>query len=43
MMLPERDAFTTLMCPACSAKIAMINSVALPRVAFSRPPTAGPE
>ena len=40
--LPVMDAFTSSTNPACSATIAMINSAAFPKVAFSSPPSVGP-
>ena len=43
MMLPEIDAFTSSTCPCPSATTAMISSAALPKVAFRKPPSAGPE
>ncbi len=40
-MLPVIEAFTRSTRPARSAISAMINSAALPKVAFSSPPTVG--
>ena len=42
MILPTMEAFTTSCSPARRAKSAMISSVALPKVAFINPPSAGP-
>src|SRR4051812_2666757 len=42
MMLPVIDALTSSMWPLRSATVAMINSAALPKVAFRNPPHAGP-
>lgn len=39
---PAMDAFTSMYWPARSAVMAMINSVRLPSVALSSPPTASP-
>ena len=39
---PVIDAVATSSCPARMAKIVMISSAALPKVAFSTPPTLGP-
>ena len=39
---PVMEAFTTSILPERKAKKAMINSVALPNVALSRPPMVGP-
>jgi hypothetical protein len=39
---PVSDAFTISVSPARSAMKPMISSAALPKVAFSRPPMAGP-
>ena len=41
-MAPAIDAFTSIYCPACSAVSAMTNSVKLPNVALSNPPTMSP-
>ena len=43
MMLPVIDALTSSTCPCPSATTAMISSAALPKVAFRKPPSAGPE
>src|SRR5439155_1680753 len=42
MIEPVREALTTSARPLDRAKIAMISSVALPKVALRRPPTPGP-
>ncbi len=42
MMAPVTEALTTSNRPAWMAKTAMISSVALPNVAFNRPPTPAP-
>src|SRR5438876_391547 len=42
MIEPVREALTTSVRPLDRAKIAMISSVALPKVALRRPPTPGP-
>ena len=39
---PAMDAFTSVYCPARNAVSAMTNSVRLPNVALSRPPTVSP-
>jgi len=39
---PANDALTTSKRPARIAKYAIINSVALPKVAFKKPPNLGP-
>ena len=39
---PATDAFTSMYCPARKAVSAMTNSVRLPNVALSKPPTASP-
>jgi hypothetical protein len=41
IILPIRDACTTCIKPALSAKIAIINSIAFPNVAEKRPLTVG--
>jgi len=41
-MEPVIEAFTSSSSPSRMATIVMINSAALPRVAFSSPPTRGP-
>mmetsp|Transcript_33166 Transcript_33166/g.76627 ORF Transcript_33166/g.76627 Transcript_33166/m.76627 type:complete len:264 (-) Transcript_33166:27-818(-) len=41
-MLPTKLPFTTSVRPSRSAKMAMIISTALPKVAFNRPPKVGP-
>ena len=43
MMLPVIDALTSSTWPWPSATTAMISSAALPKVAFRKPPSAGPE
>ncbi len=42
MTLPVMEAFTTAVWPARSATRAIINSAALPKVAFNRPPSPAP-
>ena len=42
MIEPVRDALTTSVSPAWSAKNAMISSAILPNVAFRTPPNCGP-
>ena len=41
-MLPMIEAFTSSISPARSATMAIMSSAALPKVALSSPPTAGP-
>ena len=43
MIEPMIDAFTTVVRPAERAKMVIINSAALPKVAFRMPPTREPE
>ena len=43
MMDPMIEAFTTVVRPAESAKMVMMSSAALPKVAFRMPPMRGPE
>ena len=42
MTLPVSDALTIGSSPCASANMAMINSAALPKVAFRSPPSPGP-
>lgn len=42
MIEPVIEAFTISVRPACRAKMLIISSVAFPKVAFNKPPRAGP-